>query len=296
MLIKSSSKLFKFCFFSSVFLLFSCVKIQEKTLAIKAGDETWSLKEVQDYIELRLPDFPNKKNIKEGLLDEVVFQIFLENWAKKNNKKTDKIQLTKEERLLFSKDKRKLKALKRFKRHLNLNQLLQKEFEKKIPTPSLKEQKLFYKKTRGLFLQSSLCQLDQILVDNEKLAQALYSKIKAGESFSKLSHVYSLKKGPGWIQKGQWDLFDKACFEEKEALSSVLKSPYGWHIFLRKAKKDSKQKSFSESQEKIIKALKRQALPAELQKWLKEESLKNPVFMNKKLLDQIKIQDKRDGV
>ena len=291
-------KLFKCYFFSSFLLLFSCVKIQEKKLAVKVGEQAWSLKEVQDYMELRLPDFQNKKNktkIKEEILSEILFQALLENWAKKNGKLSNKPFLTKEEKLLF-KDKRKLKSLKKFKSYLSLKQALLKELERKSPSPSLDRQKLFYKKNKAQFLQPPLCQLEQILVDNQKLAQTLYNKIKKGALFSDLKKLYSPEKNPGWIQKGQWDLFDKACFEEKKALSSVLKSPYGWHIFLITAKKPQKQKSFSESQEKILKILKKQALPSQIQKWLKEESLKAPVFKNKNLLDQIKIQYKRDRV
>ena len=133
-------------------------------------------------------------------------------------------------------------------------------------------------------------------MDNQKLAQSIHNKIKDGESFETLKSLYSLKKITGWIKKGQWALFDKACFEEKSPLSPVLKSHYGWHIFLRTSLKSSRQKSFLESQKQIVKRLKTQELPSQIQSWLKQETLKTPFFKNKKLLDQIKIQYKRDRI
>ncbi|MCZ0932358.1 MAG: peptidylprolyl isomerase [Oligoflexia bacterium] len=254
-----------------------------------------SFQEVQDYMELRLPSFQeNKSNIKEEILKEIVFYSLLKNWAEKNSIFLSKTLLAKEERLLFAKNKKKLKALKVFKLYTNLKQALLKELEKKTPDPSISQQKSFYTKNKAQFIEPAQCQLQQILVGNKKLAQSLHSRIKDGESFSALNKIYSLKENPGWVKKGLWALFDKACFEEEKSLSSVLKSPYGWHIFLRTGKKADRQKSFSESQKEVLKILKKQSLPLQLKNWLKEESLKTPFFKDKKLLDQIKIQYKRN--
>ena len=288
------SKLFKLCLFSS-FLLLSCPKTQEKKPVIKIGSQTWSFQEVQDYIELRLADFQeNKPNIKEEILKEILFYSLLKNWAEKNELSNNKILLTKEERLLFSKNKKKLEAFKIFRAYGKLKQILLQELEKKAPKPPLKQQKIFYTKNKAQFKKPAQCQLEQILVDNQKLAQSLHNRIKKGESFSSLSQLFSLKQGPGWVKKGEWPLFDQVCFKEKPLLSPVLKSPYGWHIFLRTGKKASRQRSFSESQKEILKILKKKELPSLLQNWLKQESSKQTFFKDKNLLDQIKIQYKRD--
>ena len=283
----------KLWLFSS-FCLFSCLKTPKNPTVIKIGDQIWSFQEVQDYMELRLSSFQEDHNkLKEEILKEIVFYSFLKNWAKKNSLSTRKSLLTKEERLLFVKNKKKLKALKIFKTYLSLKQALIKELEKKTPPPSIEQQKSFYAKNKAQFIEPAQCQLQQILASNQKLAQSLHQRIKAGESFSALNKVYSLKENPGWVKKGQWALFDKACFEEEKSLSPVLKSPYGFHIFLRTGKKAARQKSFLESQKEILKILKKRSLPPQLKNWLREESLKTPFFKDKKLLDQIKIQYKR---
>ena len=289
------SKLFKLYLFSA-FFFFSCQKSPEKQVAIKLGSQIWTFQEIQDYMELRLTGLPeNRKNIKEEILREIIFYSLLKDWAEKNNSPQSKKLLTKEEKLLFSKDKKKLKAFKIFKNYNHLKSSLIEELAEKIPPPPLKQQKAFYTKNKSQFIEPAQCRLEQILVSNQKQAQSLLNKIKKGLSFSSLK-TYSLKKDPGWVKEAQWPLFDQACFKEKEPLSPVLKSSYGWHIFLRTGKKAGRQKTFSEVQKEIIKALKKQELPLQIQGWLKEESAKKPVFKDKKLLDQIKIQYKRERI
>ena len=244
-------------------------------------------------MELRLKGSQESKSeAKEKFLKEILFYSLLKSWAKKNEISYNKITLTKEERLLFSKNKKKETAFKIFKNYLNLKQALLKELEKKIDPPTLLEQKNFYNKNKARFKSPPQCQLKQILVKDEKLALSLHKSLKKGFSFSSLSQQHSLKPDPGWVKKGEWPIFDKACFEEKSALSPVLKSAHGWHIFLRTGEKASQQKSFSKSQKEIVKQLKKQKAPAELENWLKQESLKHSFFKDKKLLDQIKIQYK----
>ena len=248
-------------------------------------------------MELRIsgPQEPNLR-LKEEILNELIFYSLLKNWAEKNNVKPNKALLSREEKLLFSKSKKKRKAFKIFKTYSRLKQALLEELEKKTPKPPLQQQKAYYKKNKTRFQRAAQCRLEQILVAEKKRAQKLYERIKKGESFSALSRHYSLKQGPGWVKKGQWPLFDQVCFKESESLSRALKSPYGWHIFLRKEKKASRQKSFSESQTEIIKTLKKQELSSKLKSWLKQESSNQALFKDKKLLDQIKIQYKREGL
>ena len=246
-------------------------------------------------MELRLSDFTENPNqTKEKILEEILFRSLLELWAKENNIPSPKILLNEEEKKLFPKDK--LKALKDYKNFKHLHQSLLKHLKDKAPEPDLKEQKEFYGKNKSFFREASKCQLKQILVDNKKLAQTLYKRLSKGESFNLLNKSYSLQDNPEWVEKGQLALFDKACFEQKEKISPVLKSPYGYHIFKREAVKSSRQKSFSESQQRVISLLKEKELALDFQNWLKEETSKKSLFKDKKLLDKIKIQYKKENL
>ena len=109
-------------------------------------------------MELRLINFKGtfeSESFKEKVLKEILFQSLLEVWAKKNNIFHNNIFLTEEEKTLFLKDKRKIKAFKNFKAYVSLKKALLTELEKKSPNPPLSQQKLFYKKKQSLIYRSS---------------------------------------------------------------------------------------------------------------------------------------------
>lgn len=253
------------------------------------------MKQVQDYIEIRLSDFDSFKDqesIKKTLFNEILFLSLLKNWAKEQNLFLEKKLLNKQELLLYITDFSKLKALKGYQNFLLIKQAFIKYLQKRIPEPSLKKQKEFYNKNESLFKIPPQCYLKQILLDNENLALSVYQRLKKGDSFSDLENNYSLGKNPGWIQKGQLTLFDQACFERKKALSPPIKSLYGYHIFLRNQIKPPYKKSLPEAQKQIISLLKKKNLSQSFNLWLKEESQKKELWIDKKSLAQIKIQYK----
>lgn len=290
-------KHFKSCFFIC-FLCLSCVK-QEKQIVIKVGERVWTFKEVQDYFHIRLQSYSVEEklpeNLKKELLNELFLRSFVENWAKKEKKRIQNNKISSEERQLFLKDKGRLRALKDHKSYLSLYNLLLKDLSKQTEKVSLPKQKDFYKKNKKFFSQPAGCHLKQIVVEKENLAKSLQKKLKEGSDFDKLSKIYSLNKHPGWIEKGDLKVFDQACFSYEEGLSPVLKSPYGYHIFLVGKKKASQQKPFSAVQKQIIQILTKKKQGEQFQIWLKKEFSKTPVWTNRKLLDKIHIQYKNNS-
>lgn len=292
-------KLFKFFFVSSLaFILFSCSFISERRVVIKVGTDSWTLKEFEDYIQLRLPDFKHESDpqkVKQAILQEVFFKFLLKAWSKENNIPEKKHALNPKDYLISPKDFSKLKTLRDYKNFQFLHQALLEYLKKNTPKPSLKDQKKFYNTHQKLFFHPEQCYLKQILVANQPLAKVLYQKIKKGESFSLLAKKNSLKADPGWVQKGQLEIFDQACFEEEGSLSGPFKSAYGWHIFFRTGIKKARQNSFFQSRKEIIARLKQKQLAQEFQKWLKEESFKKSFWIDEKTLDKIKIGYKQEG-
>ena len=198
--------------------------------------------------------------------------------------------------ILFFTDLPKLKALQRHQNFILLKSALLEDLKNKAPKPDIKTQKSFYQKNKALFKEPALCQLEQILVKKENLALSLYNRVKKGESFSVLAENHSLKRGPGWVRKGVLEVFDSACFQNQGSLIPPLKSPYGYHIFLKTGFKPSKQKSFTEAKKEILSFLREKEMASVFQSWLKEESLKKSFWIDKKSLDQIKIQYKREAI
>ena len=300
MSIQLLSKRFKlgFCVF---FLFLSCTKKnQDNTVVIKIGKNIWTFKEVQNYFQFRLNtsalEEQKPEQLKKEILNEIYLRSLVENWAKQNKIQSEKVLLTEEEKKTLPKNSPLKKALKDHKSYLSLYNLLLKDFSKKTPDSPLKEQRIFYNKNKTRFMEPLSCRLKQILVNQEKLAQTLYQRLKQGESFDKLNKLYSLKKNPGWVKKGELDIFDRACFQQKDSLSLVLKSPYGYHIFLMEEKKPSRQKHFKSVQKQIIQVLKKHKAKEQFQVWLKQEIFKTPLWTNQDLLDKIHIQHKTNDI
>ena len=290
------SKLFKLLFFTS-FIFLSCTKIRGNVVVIKAGDKEWTVKEIRNYFHLRVnkafSEGQKPEDLKKELLNEILLRSVVENWGRQNQIQIEPISLTEEEKKSFPKYSVRRRALKDHKSYLSLYNLLLKNFFKKTPKPSLKEQKNFYNKNKDRFVEPATCRLKQILVEKKQLAQSLLNRLKQGENFDTLNQLYSLKKNPGWVKKGDLDIFDKACFDSPKPLSSVLKSPYGYHIFLVEEKRFRRQKNFQSVQRQILQNLKTKGAKEQFQIWLKQEIFKTPLFIDKNLLDKIHIQYKK---
>ena len=264
------------------------------------GQRVWTFKEVRDYFHFRLNgaflEGQEPKNLKKEFLNEIFLRSLVENWAKQNQIQSKKIFLTEEDKKIASKHSPWFKALKDHKSYLSLYNLLLKDLVQKTLAPSLKKQKSFYNKNKSRFMEPASCHLKQIVVKKKKWAQALQKRLKQGESFDAFHKLHSLKRNPGWIKKGELDIFDKVCFKDQfkrvNFLSPVLKSPYGYHIFLVGEKKLSRQKTFQQVQKQIIQIFKTDQAKEQFQIWLKQEIFKTPLFVDKKLLDTIHIQYK----
>ena len=140
------------------------------------------------------------------------------------------------------------------------------------------------------------------------LALALKKRLKRGESFERLSRIYSLKKDPGRVTTASHKMFASACLppagknpvgktgEQTEEIGPVLKSPYGWHVFLPKEKRAGRQKSLSEARSLIIRRLKASSLEGQLQTWLKQELKEEKIYKDKLLLDKFRIQYKSNRI
>ena len=291
-LIKSLISLNSLVFLS--FFLISCEKIKQKRVVIKAGLSQWTFEEVQEYFRFRLKEssLQNKtaKDLKKEILNEILLRSLVENWAKKKKLKVQLPALNKEDEKAFLKFGLKRQALKDHKNYVALYELLLKDFFNAIPKPPLKRQKSFYNQHKARFKTPASCDLKQIVLETKNLAQSLVERLKQGENFEKLHQLHSIKQHPGWIRQGDLDIFDKACFSTK--LPAVLKSAYGYHIFKVQKKSPAQQKSFLAVQPLIIKILKQKEAKKQFSVWLKQETLKTSLFIDKKLLEKIHIQYK----
>ena len=131
----------------------------------------------------------------------------------------------------------------------------------------------------------------QIVVADGEEALQILKRLKKGESFEMLAKEKSL--GPektnggdlGYFSPGERPAeFDLLFSMEVGAVSEVIKSPYGYHIFKLEEKIEPRQVPFEEAKSGIFQELRQTKGEGEYQTWLKGLKGKVKVKINKKRL------------
>lgn len=115
-----------------------------------------------------------------------------------------------------------------------------------------------------------------IMVATEGEARVLYKKIKLNKNgFSKLAKIYSLDPGGvtggdlGYFSTGQMpEDFDSIFNLKINQVSEIIKTPYGYHVFIVVEKKPARQMNFNESKKKIYNNLLRDKQAKSFNRWL----------------------------
>ncbi|WP_434667804.1 peptidylprolyl isomerase [Aeromonas sp. NJAU223] len=158
----------------------------------------------------------------------------------------------------------------------------------------------YYDQHQDLFQRAERRQVAHILIPfgkdekaAEQQAEALLVKAKGGEDFAALakansSDTFSAKKGGelDWFEKGVMDpAFEKAAFALAKAgdLSTVVKSPFGFHIIKLLAVEPAKTKPFVDVMSETITRL--QSDKAKEQFFAEQQKMADSSFENPDSLD-----------
>jgi peptidyl-prolyl cis-trans isomerase C len=154
-----------------------------------------------------------------------------------------------------------------------------------------KEALEYYETHRSAFRLNQRVRARQIVVADGEEAIQILKRLKKGESFEKLALEKSL--GPekvnggdlGYFSPGERPTeFDHVFMMEVGAISEVIKSPYGYHIFKLEEKIGPRQIPFEEAKLRILQELRQKKGEEEYQRWLKGLKGKARVKINKKWL------------
>jgi len=170
--------------------------------------------------------------------------------------------------------------------------------EKVIRTASHWQEKIdekeafqYYEDHRSSFQINQKVRVRQIVVADGEEAIQILKRLKRGEKFEKVAMQKSL--GPEKAQGGDLGYFspgekpaefDQAFNMEIGAVSEVVKSPYGYHIFKLEEKTEPRQIPFGEARAGILSELERKRGEENYQKWFKSLKGKARVKINKKWL------------
>jgi parvulin-like peptidyl-prolyl isomerase len=147
----------------------------------------------------------------------------------------------------------------------------------------------YYESHRSSFQIGQKVRARQIVVADGEEAIQILKRLRKGESFEKLATGKSL--GPektqggdlGYFSQGEKPSeFDHVLTMEVGAISEVIKSPYGYHIFKLEEKIESRQIPFEEAKVGILQELGQKKGEEYYQKWFQELKGKAKVKINKK--------------
>jgi peptidyl-prolyl cis-trans isomerase C len=154
-----------------------------------------------------------------------------------------------------------------------------------------KEALQYYEEYRSSFQIGKKVRARQIVVADGEEAIQILKRLKKGESFEKVAMEKSL--GPekvhggdlGYFSPGERPAeFDHVFNMEVGAISEVIKSPYGYHIFKLEEKIEPREIPFKEAKLGILQELEKKKGEENYQKWFKALKGKAKVKINKKWL------------
>ncbi len=192
-----------------------------------------------------------------------------------------------QENLSFSEWREKL-------RYSLIEQASFKKINEKSRPPAEAEIRKYYETKKDLFKKKERVYLRQILLDDLAKAELIKSSLKT-KDFATLAQQYS--KAPeakaggvvGWIEKGSVDFFESTFSQSIGSLSSIINSPYGYHIIKVEKKLPASIKSLDEARPQIIRALMAQKEQAEFVVWLDHQIRSSKVLKDYDLINAINV-------
>lgn len=245
-----------------------------------------------------------QKEFATRLLDNLIDQKLVAQWASENGVKIDEAAVTKQMAQLksqFKDDKAYQEALKKFgtsedklKEQIRQQLLLQAVTAKLAKSQKVTdaEVKAYYDKNKAQFSQTAGKRVSHILVasKDKALAESILKQVDSGADFAALAKKYSIDQGSaskggdlGWPTTPYVPEFQAAVekLTKKGQISGLVKSTYGYHIIKLEETRPAKQKTLAEVKSQIVQILQQQKQADAYQKFV--------AGLRKKFKDQIKI-------
>lgn len=175
-------------------------------------------------------------------------------------------------------------------------QLLIKKIIKKISeriTPiTFHETKTYFDSHKDEFMRPEMVKFRQIVTRTKEEAEKILASLNNGADMAELGRKYSIapvarkEAEVGWTAREDLDeAMEKVVFSLPVGkISSVVKTPYGFHIFEVVSKRSEGLKSLPEAREEIQTKLFHQKEELSYSKWLKDLRGLFPVTVNQKVL------------
>lgn len=246
---------------------------------------------------------------KQQVVRDFIIRVITESWARENGLLVQKDELEAEiadiknqypDELSF---RQKLIeeniSYEKWKQQLKLRRLQHKvidELKKTVSQPTEEEMRAYYEANKKEFKHEEQVRLSQIVLRTEDEADRVRKELKKKKSFEEIAKQFSItpegENGGdlGWIEKGISPTLDKAFKMPSKRLSTVLKSPYGYHILKVQKKRSGYTEKFAEVKDRIYKQLIQNREQAAYSKWLEEQIRKAKVLKDEAFISSLKVE------
>ncbi len=276
---------------------------ERRTAAITIGDKTYSRADLEHFFDSRLSEFRDPENgdkIKSSLLEAFIEEKLLLQRAERSNVQPDPRTVAammnqispgsdRQEEQTASRKELKNSITESLKMQQFLNDYLLKDL-----TISDEECESYYREHLGDYVKNDVVRVREILVDDNMLAERILGllKAKANRNFGDLARVYSKAASApdggdmGLFERGDLpEEFEKAVFNLKPgAVSKIVRTGFGYHIFLVEEKIMAHQQKLIEVKDQIKEKLRlgreRAIINGEIESLRKE----TPVVIHRDLL------------
>ncbi len=277
---------------------------EHQAAAMTIGGQTYSRIDLERFFDSRLSEFRDPANgdkIKSNLLEEFIEEKLLLRQAERKNVQPDlrtvKAMMERVDPAGTERQGEQSAARKelesRVTESLKMQQYLN-EYLLKDLSVSDDECESYYKAHLGDYVKNDVVRVREILIDDPALAEKILVLLKAkkNRNFGDLARVYS--KAPSAADGGDLGLFERGDLPEEfekavfklspGSVSKVVRTQYGYHIFLVEEKIMAHQQKLIEVKDQIKEKLRlereREIISAEIESLKKEM----PVVIHRDLL------------
>lgn len=239
-------------------------KKERPTFAVRIADQGFTRRELETFFERRLNEFKKPDDgdgLKSHLLDAFIEERLLVREANRLNIEANPEAL----KALVSATRSGAAAADKevessLVDSLKVQQYLQDHLSRQV-TVTTEECEAYYASHVGEFVVNDVAHVREILVGSLELAERIRARLVAArnKNFAELARQYS--KGPnaseggdlGQFQRGDLpEEFEKAIFPlAPGSVSKVVRSKYGYHLFMVEEKIKAHQQRFYEVKEQI---------------------------------------------
>lgn len=295
-----------FPFPEGVVAIVNGVTISEEDLARRLNAPSWRQVSLHNYASVN--DAAALTTLRKDALEELVEEALLEQFARQERIEVSEAELQQriaeiqaeyqgqEIRVILENLGESYEAwLQAQRQALLLDKVVQIHLGSFL-TITDEDARLYYEEHQGLYDHPAQVRASQILTYDKTVARQALLALQDGVDFAEVARLYSessdAERGGdlGFFEPGRMPPeFEAAIFALRMGeISEIVKTPYGYQIFMLTGQRAAERFSFDEVKDRILTMLRRQKRIAAVDLWLSELQKNAQILVNHEGLQSVK--------